>query len=697
MICTMIRMKKTIGLLLGAMCFSFQLCSQTYNENIHVDQFGYLPQGIKVAVLSDPQVGFNSTESYTPGGTIQVRNRADNSIVFSGSATTWDGGSTHVQSGDKAWWFDFSSVTDNGEYYIYDPSTDARSSYFKIEPEVYDQVLKHAVRAFYYQRCGVEKAQGNGGDWNDVVCHNHAGQDLDCRLVTDPNNASTSKDLAGGWHDAGDYNKYVNFCHKPIHDLLYAYEDHPDIWEDNYNIPESGNGTPDILDEIKVELDWLLKMQEADGSCLMKVSVTGFQGSSPPSTDMAVRRYGPAQASSTRALASVIAHAAVVYEKAGLSDYAATLLQSAESAWNWVDSNPGYSTYDNAGFSSANPEVSTSAQDDYRMCAAVYLYAATGEVKYRNYIDANYTSINPIAWTFWYVFQTEVQDALLYYADLPTATPAVATAIQNSFINSMHGNNGDMVPAYLSNSDPYRAFMSDGNYVWGNNREKSSTSLMYHNMIKYGLDNGGSNDSLNYDRAAKGYLHFIHGVNPINMVMLSNMYDYGAENSADEIYHLWFDNGSVYDNALTSLYGPPPGIVPGGFNPNYSPDASYTGPTLSPPLNQPIQKSYKDWNTSFPENSWEITENSITYQGPYINMLSKHIGNRRCAVYRLLKDLVYDENTTISAASLIELDNVSVTPSHELILKSSEVAIKSASTINEGAQIVVRKDGCGGN
>ncbi len=438
-------------------------------------------------------------------------------------------------------------------------------------------------------------------------------------------------------------------------------------------------------------------MQESDGSVLMKVSVTGFQGSSPPSTDMTARRYGPAQASSTRAAASMMAHAAIVYEKAGESAYAATLLQSAVSAWDWIENNPAYSTYDNAGFSSANPEVSTSGQDDFLMCAAVYLYAATGDVKYRNYIDANYTSINPITWTFWYVFQTEVQDALLYYANHPSASAGVANAIKNSFITSMHGNNADMIPAYLGNTDPYRAYLSDGNYVWGNNREKSSTSLMYYNMLKYDLNNGGSNDSLNYDRAAKGYLHFIHGVNPINMVMLSNMYDFGAENCANEIYHLWFDHGSDYDNALTSLYGPPPGIVPGGFNPSYSPDASYTGPTLSPPEGQPIQKSYKDWNTSFPENSWEITENSITYQGPYINMLSKHIGNRSCTSYRLLKDLTFDETTTITAGTLIEVDNVTVTAPHELILKSAEVTFKSLSTIHDGAKIVVEKNGCGGN
>ena len=80
-------------------------------------------------------------------------------------------------------------------------------------------------------------------------------QDLDCWLVTNPQ-VSNSKNLKGGWFDAGDYNKYVNFAYEPIHDMLMAYIERPEIWTDDYNIPESGNGIPDMLDEVKWELDW---------------------------------------------------------------------------------------------------------------------------------------------------------------------------------------------------------------------------------------------------------------------------------------------------------------------------------------------------------------------------------------------------------------------------------------------------------
>jgi hypothetical protein len=143
---------------------------------------------------------------------------------------------------------------------------------------------------------------------------------------------------------------------------------------------------------------------------------------------------------------------------------------------------------------------------------------------------------------------------------------------------------------------------------------------MFFNFIQYDF----ASDTVPYRNAAAGYINFLHGVNPISRVMLTNMYDYGAEKSANEMYHSWFGDGTNYDNALTSLYGPAPGYQPGGFNPGYHPDPAYGG-TIEPPENQPSLKSYKDWNTSWPENSWEITETSISNQGSYIKLLSKFI------------------------------------------------------------------------
>ena len=97
---------------------------------------------------------------------------------------------------------------------------------------------------------------------------------------------------------------------------------------------------------------------------------------------------------------------------------------------------------------------------------------------------------------------------------------------------------------------------------------------------------------------------------------------WGAEKSCNEMYHNWMGDLTEWDNVFTSPRGPAPGYVMGGMNPTFQPDAAYRGPLLAPPVNQPTQKSYKDWNTSWPENSWQISEPAIYYQAAYLNLLA---------------------------------------------------------------------------
>ncbi len=595
--------------------------SQTIDTHFKLDQIGYQINDKKICVISNPQTGYNAPDPYTPGATLEVRKQSDNSMVFLGSPVAWNSGATHVQSGDKAWWFDFSSVTTPGNYYIFDNANSKRSYEFSVGNNIYNDALKHAIRFFYYQRCGMARATPYAAaTYTDVACHKAAQQDLKCRDVTQPGNVALEKDLSGGWHDAGDYNKYTNFCFATVNYLLDAYEQNPTVFKDNYGIPESGNGVPDILDEIKYELDWLLKMQNSDGSALMKVSTQGFPGGSPPSKDVAQRFYGPAASSSTRTVASLFAHASILYKTIpSMTAYSTTLLTKAQLAWTWLQANPGNSNYNNSGFGSANPEVSSYNQNSTSLTAAIYLYAATGTATYRTYVDNNY-NIQPMQWTYWYAFESAFEDALLYYCNTAGATASTVNAIKTNCITSVSNSNGDMLPAYLSKTDAYIAHMKDGDYVWGNNQNKCETGSMLYNMVQYNLD---ATNKTNYRNAAEGYIHYLHGVNPIGLAFLTNANVFGGDNFTKEIYHGWFGDGTAFDGGITPYLGPPPGFIPGGVNPSYNPDATYTGPVISPPKNQPVQKSYKDWNTSYPENSWEISEVGIYVNAAYVKLLSK--------------------------------------------------------------------------
>lgn len=597
---------------------------------IKIDQFGYRPNAQKIAVIANPINGYNNGTSFSPGTTYEVRDWVTDAVVFTGTITAWNGGAMQAQSGDQVWWFDFSALSTPGSYYIFDVSNNAGSYRFEIDDCVYNSALTEAMRYYYYQRCGVSKQTPyTPPGWADSACHLGTEQDSDCRLYSNTN-VATSKNLSGGWHDAGDYNKYVNFSWNPMCDLLLAYEENPTVWTDNYNIPESGNGAPDLLDELKFELDWLLKMQQGDGSVL---SVIGGSSASPPSADGAARRYGPANTSAALSAAGIFALAAIQFNAIGQSAYAGTLQTAAVNAWNWANANPGVTFYNAGILAAGEQELSSYSTSARQFAAAVYLYALTGNATYRTYVDNNYSNMHLLQWTFAYPFEGSEQDALLYYTKTSGATTATVNAILNAYSSSLSANNTDNLPAYNNNTDAYRAWLSDNNYTWNSNQTKSKQGIMFLNMNQYNLD---ATNASKYTNAAAGFVHYFHGVNPNTKTYLSNMGGHGAENSVTQFYHAWFQHGSsLWDEVGVSTYGPPPGFIPGGPNPGYALDGccpsscgstqnnSMCNTNVTPPLNQPIQKSYKDFNESWPVNSWTVTEPGIYTNAAYVRMLSR--------------------------------------------------------------------------
>ena len=600
-------LKQLIFLILLGVLTDLNAAPTTISENIKIDQFGYRSADTKVAVIAQPQSGAGSPSTYTPASTLKIRRWSDDAEVFSGAITAWNGGATHGQSGDKVWWFDFSSFTTAGDYYVYDPTNNVGSYRFSINNNVFTNPLQAASKAFFYQRCGTAITATHGGTWTHAACHVGASQDLACRSATDQSNAATEKNLSGGWHDAGDYNKYVNFTYTPLHNLLFAYQEAPSVFTDNLGIPESSDGVPDILNEIKWELDWLLKMQQSDGSVLSKVSVTSFQSASPPNADAAAHYYGAASTSSTLTVASVFAHAYLVFKDIpSLSAYATTLRTKAELAWTWASAN-GSVTYANTGFSSASPEVSTYETAARKTCAAALLYAATGTAAYKTHFETTYADLHPYAWYYFYTFEGTYGDIALFYTTLSGGDATVKSNILSRFNSSTTGN-GDFFPNFTNKTDAYRAYMKDADYVWGNNLHKALLGVMYESMIRY---NQTAGSHANFRTQSLDYLHFMHGVNPLSYTMLSNVANIGAEKSTTEIYHAWTGDGTAFDQ------NPIPGLITGGFNNSYGGTNSYFS-------GQPVLKKYKNWNTSYPENSWEITEPGIYYQAAYVRLVSKY-------------------------------------------------------------------------
>ena len=618
--------------LLFSFCIPYLCYAQTPSKYIVVDQFGYRPTSEKIAVIRNPVTGFDAAESFTPAANYALVNASTNTQVFSGNLVLWNAGTEDTSSGDRAWWFNFSSYETPGTYYILDIAQNLKSFEFSISENVYDEVLKHAVRTFYYQRAGYEKiAPYAEVNWVDGASHMGSLQDTECRSYLAPNDITTEKNLSGGWYDAGDYNKYTTWTANYIVDLLKAYAEQPAAWADNYNLPHSGNGIPDIIDEIKWGMDHLLRLQETNGSM---ISVVDLSHASPPSSATGQSLYGAVNTSSTLAATVAFSYGSKVFESLNMNAYATTLEQAATNAWNWADANPNVvwennsAAYNSVGIGAGQQETDDYGRFAYKIRAAIHLYDLTENTNYKTFVETNYEAMHLLLWDFAYPFEQENQDALLYYASRSGITPSVRTDIKTTYENAMNSSNN--FGGLTNEADPYLANLTD--YVWGSNGTKSRKGLMFSNYITYGINAGNDSDAF---RAAERYIHYIHGVNPLNFCYLSNMYAFGADNGVNEFYHAWFADETAWDNVQNDAFGPAPGFLVGGPNPSYNWDSccpsGCSGQTCDATQvarinGQPKQKAYDDFNTSWPMNSWEVTENSNGYQTAYIRLLSKFVG-----------------------------------------------------------------------
>jgi endoglucanase len=588
---------------------------------ILVDQFGYLPGEAKTAVIRDPQIGFDTNLKFAPGAHYQLRRADDGAVVLTGPVRAWNGGAVQVSSGDRGWWFDFSTIDRPGRYFVYDAERKVRSPTFSIDPHVYRSVLVAAMRMYYYQRSGLPKIQPYADPcWTDIASYAGPNQDGQAHDVTDRNNLSKVRDLSGGWFDAGDTNKYVTFAVQPVHQLLSAYEEHPKSFTDDFDIPESGNGLPDLIDEVKWEIDWIRKMQFDDGSVALKVGDIKIMNPSPPSLDTSERFYVPACTSSTIAAAGMFAHASYVFARfPTLKTYADELKNRAIRAWGQYQKSPAKQTHCDQGIVLAgNADRSAEDQASEAVEASVYLFAITADVKYQDYVRAHYRETRPYRDIGWSRYQPDQGESLLFFTRLTSADSGLRHEILQD--KARDARAGNQIYGFQPADDLYRAFLHDPQYHWGSNNPRANYGNSNLDVLTYSI---AANDGSIYRQRALEILHYFHGVNPLGMTYLTNMYSAGATKSANEIYHSWFQTRTKWSDARTSECGPPPGYVPGGPNANAAADGVPT--SMRPPTGQPPQKSYRDWNGIWPDASWTVTEPAIYYQSAYVKLLSAFV------------------------------------------------------------------------
>ena len=322
---------------------------------IFVDQAGYCRDSVKKAVIPFECDSFAITD-------INGITRYSGKPVSAGYDEA---------SGDNVWLADFSAFTETGSYCV--KAGGKASAMFEIGDDAYGDVFAKTSKAFYYLRCGCGLDERYAGVWHHGRCHTGPAKLWDDRSVT--------LDVTGGWHDAGDYGRYVTAGACAAAHLLYAYKLFPEAFEkQKLGIPE--NGMPDILSEVRYELEWLLKMQDSEGGAYHKATTAMHAPFVMPEDDTEDMFVFPVSSMATADLAAVCALASGiynVYDKA----FAEKLLRTAEKSIGWLDRHQEF-----IGF--ANPEGCNTGgygeRDDHsnRFWAYSEMYALTGDLKYHD-------------------------------------------------------------------------------------------------------------------------------------------------------------------------------------------------------------------------------------------------------------------------------------------------------------------------
>ena len=549
---------------------------------IKVNLLGFTPNAEKYALVS----GFQEDIPTIAAGTaFQVKNASSGAVVYSGTLALVSDYDT--QSGERVFKADFSNFVTAGTYVVSVAGlTDSPS--FQIGTGIYGPLLRDSVRYFYLQRQGIAIQSPYETTYTRGV-----GMTGDANAQFE-SGCCTPRNIMKGWFDAGDYGKYVNAGGVAVSDLLWAYELYPGAFTDSqFNIPESGNGVPDILDEVKWETDWMLTMQDSTSGgfwARVQSSTDDQQGTSDVYTGVRWIKDKDGSATNVRPTpvagiaAGALAEASILFRPFNAA-YADTLLAAAQKGWDYLVATPGYVEVP------PGPYGDTDDAND-RFYAAAALYRATGLAKYNDYVVAHYTDAEYA--TFYndpnangYFWDNMAPIGFLDY--VKSASPNAAVV---SWWTS-HFNTWRNTVLTRSQNGTWRNNLTDTQFFWGSNMPVLNGAKLLMAGARILGENGAAEA-----KSARAALNYILGENPMAYSMVSG---YGARST-----HRIFSNQYSHDNKA----GIPPGYIPGGpNNQNQTWYSNFAG------------KSYLDSN-----GNWTSNENAIYWNSALVFSAALEVG-----------------------------------------------------------------------
>lgn len=530
---------------------------------IRLNQVGLLPQTPQRAMLADASKTPLEWQLLDAAGKVAATGRTQ---VFG----------TDRFSGEHVHQVTFAAPA-HGEYRL--RAGKRMSRLFRVGGDTYARLPYDAFAFFYHQRAGTPiEARLVGNRWARAA--GHAREAATCVSGADGNGnlwpgCNSSRDVTGGWYDAGDHGKYVVNGGISLWTLLNLYEVQKarssTIFADgSARIPEAGNGISDLLDEARYELEFFLKMQVPDGSRqrlpigekrnraglkFTEVDTSGMVHHKVgderwtalpmrPDKDPERRMLFPPSTSATLNFAATMAQCARIWREIDPA-FSATCLGAAKRAWAAAMRNP--EVYAIADFTGSGGYGDRDLSDEFYWAAAE-LFVTTGDAEYRRAVVGSPR------------FAATIQEAPSWASVGPLGTIALALhpeAIGEADAKRLRSEITAAAARYVLEAEqtgyhvPYA-----GRWGWG------STSTLLNRAMLMALAHDFTGEA-RYRNGVIGVMDFILGRNPLDVSFVSG---YGARPVQNPHHRFWAHSMDP------SFPPPPPGAISGGPNENTSQD-----------------------------------------------------------------------------------------------------------------------------
>ncbi len=352
-----------------------------FSEDIRLNQIGFYPDAPKIAVTLGVSEGLFFISSPCLTDTLfKGRLGSERSAQYSSK-------STRIA--------DFSEFKKPGTYVLWVPQI-GYSSQFSIKEKVHSELATAAIKSYYYQRTLIPLTLEFAGKWSRPAGHPDDKVLVHGSAATKKRPEGTVISAQRGWYDAGDYNKYIVNSGITMGTMLSFHEDFEKFskqWK--IDIPESGNGVPDLLNELIWNLRWMLTMQDPnDGGVYHKLTTANFEGAVMPAEARNTRYVVQKGTAASLDFAAVTAQAARILKNynSQLPGLADSCLNASVKAWKWARKNPDILYKQDELNKNFKPTIATGAYGDGDVSdefiwAAAELYVTTGD-------DTYYKSVN---------------------------------------------------------------------------------------------------------------------------------------------------------------------------------------------------------------------------------------------------------------------------------------------------------------